>query len=216
MPLKIGEFLVKSNLINQEQLEKALEEQKQTGGRIGEHLIRLGYVTEEDILDCLSQQYGVPSINLRHFDIDESIIRLIPADVARKYQFIPVSKTGATLTVAMGDPTNVFAMDDITFITGYRVEPVVASEEALREAIDKYYGTTHALELKKVMEDLQTVEESALEVLEDDIEDTDVAERRRHHRSRGLRRRGAGGSARQPDSHRCAQAWRIRHPRRAL
>jgi type IV pilus assembly protein PilB len=176
MPLKIGEFLVKSNLINQEQLEKALEEQKQTGGRIGEHLIRLGYVTEEDILDCLSQQYGVPSINLRHFDIDESIIRLIPADVARKYQFIPVSKTGATLTVAMGDPTNVFAMDDITFITGYRVEPVVASEEALREAIDKYYGTTHALELKKVMEDLQTVEDSALEVLEDDIEDTDVAD----------------------------------------
>jgi type IV pilus assembly protein PilB len=176
MPLKIGEFLVKSNLINQEQLDKALEEQKQTGGRIGEHLIRLGYVTEEDILDCLSQQYGVPSINLRHFDIDESIIRLIPADVARKYQFIPVSKTGATLTVAMGDPTNVFAMDDITFITGYRVEPVVASEEALRDAIDKYYGTTHALELKKVMEDLQTVEDSALEVLEEDLEETDVAD----------------------------------------
>jgi len=160
MPLKIGEFLQKANLINQEQLERALEEQKSSGGRIGEHLIRLGYVTEEDILDCLSQQYGVPSINLHHFEIDESIIRLIPADVARKYQFIPVSKTGATLTVAMADPTNVFAMDDITFITGYRVEPVVASEEALREAIDKYYGTTHAMELKKVMEDLQTVEDS--------------------------------------------------------
>jgi len=171
MPLKIGEFLQKANLINQEQLERALEEQKSSGGRIGEHLIRLGYVTEEDILDCLSQQYGVPSINLHHFEIDEAIIRLIPADVARKYQFIPVSKTGATLTVAMADPTNVFAMDDITFITGYRVEPVVASEEALREAIDKYYGTTHAMELKKVMEDLQTVEESSLEVLDDDGED---------------------------------------------
>jgi len=171
MPLKIGEFLQKANLINQEQLERALEEQKSSGGRIGEHLIRLGYVTEEDILDCLSQQYGVPSINLHHFEIDESIIRLIPADVARKYQFIPVSKTGATLTVAMADPTNVFAMDDITFITGYRVEPVVASEEALREAIDKYYGTTHAMELKKVMEDLQTVEDSSLEVLDEEDED---------------------------------------------
>jgi len=176
MPLKIGEFLVRSNLINQDQLDKALEEQKQTGGRVGEHLIRLGFVTEEDILDCLSQQYGVPSINLRHFEIDESIIRLIPADVARKYQFIPVSKTGATLTVAMADPTNVFAMDDITFITGYRVEPVVASEEALREAIDKYYGTTHALELKKVMEDLQTVEESALEVLEEEEDLDDITD----------------------------------------
>jgi type IV pilus assembly protein PilB len=176
MPLKIGEFLVRSNLINRDQLDKALEEQKQTGGRVGEHLIRLGFVTEEDILDCLSQQYGVPSINLRHFEIDESIIRLIPADVARKYQFIPVSKTGATLTVAMADPTNVFAMDDITFITGYRVEPVVASEEALREAIDRYYGTTHALELKKVMEDLQTVEESALEVLEEEEDLDDITD----------------------------------------
>jgi len=174
MPLRIGELLTKAKLLTNEQLDKALDEQKQTGGRIGEHLIRLGFVTEEDILDCLSQQYGVPSINLQHFEIDESIIRLIPADVARKYQFIPVSKTGATLTVAMSDPTNVFAMDDITFITGYRVEPVVASEEALREAIDRYYGTTHAIELKKVMDDLSTVEETALEVL-DEEEEEDLA-----------------------------------------
>jgi len=171
MPLRIGELLTKAKLLTNEQLEKALDEQKQSGGRLGEHLIRLGFVTEEDILDCLSQQYGVPSINLQHFEIDESIIRLIPADVARKYQFIPVSKTGATLTVAMSDPTNVFAMDDITFITGYRVEPVVASEEALRESIDKYYGTTHAIELKKVMDDLSTVEETALEVLDEDEEE---------------------------------------------
>ncbi len=175
MPLKLGELLIKAQLLTDAQLEQALEEQKQTGGRLGEHLVRLGFVTEEDILDCLSQQYGVPSINLRHFEIDESIIRLIPSDVARKYQFIPVSKTGATLTVAMADPTNVFAMDDITFITGYRVEPVVASEEALREAIDKYFGTTHAMELKKVMDDLSTVEEASLEVLEED-EDLDVAD----------------------------------------
>ena len=175
MPLKLGELLSKAQLISQQQLEHALEEQQQSGGRLGEHLVRLGYVSEEDILDCLSQQYGVPSINLRHFEIDESIIRLIPADVARKYQFIPVSKTGATLTVAMADPTNVFAMDDITFITGYRVEPVVAAEEALREAIDRYYGTTHALELKKVMEDLSTVEEASLEVL-DEEEDLDITD----------------------------------------
>lgn len=175
MPLKIGELLLKAQLINDDQLEKALEDQKQSGGKVGEHLVKRGFVSEEDILDCLSQQYGVPSINLRHFDIDESIIRLIPADVARKYEFIPVSKTGATLTVAMGDPTNVFAMDDITFITGYRVEPVVASEEALRVAIDKYFGTTHAIELKKVMDDLSTVDETSLEVLEEE-EELDVAD----------------------------------------
>ncbi|NOZ79135.1 MAG: type IV-A pilus assembly ATPase PilB [Acidobacteria bacterium] len=175
MAAQLGELLLKANVITQEQLDKVLEAQKNTGGRIGEHLIRLGYCTEDDILDCLSQQYGVPSINLRNFEIDESIIRLIPADVVRKYQFIPVSKTGATLTVAMNDPTNVFAMDDITFITGYRVEPVVASEGALREAIDRYYGTTHSIELKKVMDDLSTVEEAAaLEVLEEE-EELDVA-----------------------------------------
>lgn len=170
MPLKIGEILLKAQLISKDQLEKALAEQKQSGGRIGEHLLHLGYVSEEDILDCFSQQFGVPSINLSSFDIDEAVIRLIPADVARKYQFIPVSKSGATLTVAMADPTNVFAMDDITFITGYRVEPVVASESALRDAIDKYFGTTHAIELKKVMDDLSTVDESSLEVLEDEEE----------------------------------------------
>ncbi len=175
MPLKIGELLLKAQLISEDQLEKALEDQKQAGGRVGEHLVKRDFVSEEDILDCLSQQYGVPSINLRHFDIDDSIIRLIPADVARKYEFIPVSKTGATLTVAMSDPTNVFAMDDITFITGYRVEPVVASEEALREAIDKYFGTTHAIELKKVMDDLSTVDETSLEVLEEE-EELDVAD----------------------------------------
>ena len=175
MALKLGELLLKAKLLTKEQLEKALAEQQQLGGRLGEHLLRLGFVTEDDILDCLSQQYGVPSINLRHFDIDDSIVRLIPADVARKYEFVPVSKSGATLTVAMGDPTNVFAMDDITFITGYRVEPVVASEEALREAIDRYYGTTHAIELKKVMDDLSTVEETAsLEVVDED-EELDVA-----------------------------------------
>ncbi len=174
MAAKLGELLLKARLVTEEQLEKALAEQKQIGGRLGEHLVRLGYVTEEDILDCLSQQYGVPSINLRHFDIDESIIKLIPADVARKYQFIPVSKSGATITVAMADPTNVFAMDDITFITGYRVEPVVASEEALREAIDRYYGTTHAVEIKKVMEDLAMADDAELEVL-DEEEDLDVA-----------------------------------------
>ncbi len=84
MALKIGELLIKAKLISEPQLARALEEQRASGGRLGEHLVQLEFVTEEDILDCLSQQYGVPSINLKHFDIDESIIRLIPADVARK------------------------------------------------------------------------------------------------------------------------------------
>src|ERR1051325_2263045 len=128
--VRLGELLTKASLISQDQLKEALKAQKETGGKLGETLIKLGFVSEEDITECLSQQFGVPSINLAHFEIDSSVIKLIPADVARKYNILPVNKTGATITIAMADPTNVFAMDDIKFMTGYNVEPVVASELA--------------------------------------------------------------------------------------
>ena len=165
MALKLGELLVKAQIITPQQLDKALGEQRSTGGKIGEVLQRLAFVTEEDIIECLSLQYGVPSINLRHFDIDENVAKVIPVDLARKYNVIPVNKTGATLTVGMADPTNIFAMDEITFMTGYRVEPVVSSEEAILEAIDRYFGSSREIELKKVMDDLATVDEAALELL---------------------------------------------------
>ena len=170
MALKLGELLIKSQMINEQQLDKALGEQKSTGGRLGEILQKMGLVTEDDIIDCLSHQFGVPSINLRHFEIDESVAKLIPVDLARKYNVIPVNKTGATLTVAMSDPTNIFAMDEITFVTGYRVEPVVASEEAIAESVDKYHGTSREVELKQVMEELATFDEAALELLEEEDE----------------------------------------------
>jgi type IV pilus assembly protein PilB len=173
MALKLGELLLKAQLINQQQLTKALDEQKNSGGKLGEILQRLGFVTEDDIIECLSHQFGVPSINLRHFEIDPNVAKIIPVDLARKYNVIPVNKTGATLTLAMTDPTNIFAMDEITFMTGYRVEPVVASEEAIRERIDRNFGSSRELELKKVMEDLTTVDEAALELMEED-EEVDV------------------------------------------
>ncbi len=174
MSVRLGELLTKASLISQDQLKEALRVQKETGGKLGETLIKLGFVSEEDITECLSQQFGVPSINLAHFEIDPSVIKLIPADVARKYNILPVNKTGATITIAMADPTNVFAMDDIKFMTGYNVEPVVASEIGIKAAIDNYYGSTSSLELKKVMEDLQQSELADLEVLEDE-EELDVA-----------------------------------------
>ncbi|NIV46098.1 MAG: type II secretion system protein GspE, partial [Gammaproteobacteria bacterium] len=170
MALKLGEMLVKAGLIGQEQLQEALESQKTNGEKLGFNLIRLGYVKEDEITQLLSEQYGVPSINLRHFEIDESVINLIPSEVAQKYLVLPVNRTGATLTIAMADPTNVFAMDDIKFMTGYNVEPVVASEIAIREAIEKYYGSQHALELKKVMDEMAEAETEALEVLEEEEE----------------------------------------------
>jgi type IV pilus assembly protein PilB len=174
MSVRLGELLTKASLITQDQLKEALKSQKASGGKLGETLIKLGFVSEEDITECLSQQFGVPSINLSHFDIDGNVIKLIPADVARKYNILPVNKTGATITIAMADPTNVFAMDDIKFMTGYNVEPVVASELGIKAAIDNYYGSASSLELKKVMEDLQQESSSDLEVLEED-EELDVA-----------------------------------------
>ncbi|MFZ2493264.1 MAG: type IV-A pilus assembly ATPase PilB [Thermoanaerobaculia bacterium] len=174
MSVRLGELLTKASLITQDQLKEALRVQKETGGKLGETLIKLHFVSEEDITECLSQQFGVPSINLAHFEIDPGVIKLIPADVARKYNILPVNKTGATITIAMADPTNVFAMDDIKFMTGYNVEPVVASELGIKASIDNYYGSTSSLELKKVMEDLQQAETADLEVLEEEDE-LDVA-----------------------------------------
>ena len=175
MAVKLGEMLIKANLLTQKKLQEALEYQKSNGGKLGFNLVKLGFVKEEDITRVLSQQHGVPAVNLRTMELDEAIVKLVPSEVAQKYLILPVSRTGATLTVAMVDPTNVFAMDDIKFMTGYNVEPVVASEVAIKESIDKYYGSIHALELKKVMDEMAETEDPAgLEVLEDS-EDVDLA-----------------------------------------
>ena len=173
-PDKLGELLVKSGRINQAQLQEALAHQKDQGGRLGTNLIKLGHITERQLVDALSEQFKVPSVDLNNMEIEDAVIKIIPADIARKYTIFPVTKAGATVTVAMIDPTNVFAMDDVKFMTGYRVEPVVASETAIRAAIDKYYGSTHAIELKKVMEDLSEESGGDLEVLEEE-EDLDLA-----------------------------------------
>src|SRR5213594_2326063 len=175
MAVKLGEMLIKAGLLTPQKLQEALEYQKTNGGKLGLNLVKLGLVKEEDITRVLSQQYGVPAINLIKVEVDDSVVKLIPSEVAQKYLILPISRNGATLTVAMVDPTNVFAMDDIKFMTGYNVEPVVASEVAIKEAIDKYYGSIHALELKKVMDEMaETDDPAALEVLED-TEDVDLA-----------------------------------------
>ncbi len=144
MPVRIGELLLKEKRITPAQLQEALSYQKTNGGKLGFNLVKLGLVKDEEITALLSKQYGVPSINLTQFEIDASIIKLIPSETAHKYQIVPLSRAGATLTIAMTDPTNVFAMDDIKFMTGYNVEPVVASETAVTDAIQKYYSAAPA------------------------------------------------------------------------
>jgi type IV pilus assembly protein PilB len=187
MAARIGELLLKERRITNDQLQAALEHQRQNGGKLGFNLVKLGFVKDDEITALLSKQYGVPSIALGAFEIDPAIVKLLPGETALKYQVIPLSRAGATLTIAMTDPTNVFAMDDIRFMTGYNVEPVVASEIAVTDAIQKYYGKAmaamaaagtnargvakpevSALELaSQALENLPTISDEDVELLEE-------------------------------------------------
>jgi len=179
MSERLGDLLVTAERISADQLDKALNVQREQGGRLGSHLIQLGALSESELAQFLSEQHGVPSVDLSEVQIDDTVLNLIPRDLCIKYTMIPVSRSGAKVTVAMADPANVFALDDIKFSTGYNVEPVVATESALVAAIDRYYGSTHAIELKRVMDDLREDEEipEDLELLEDEEElDLDTLE----------------------------------------
>jgi type IV pilus assembly protein PilB len=169
MSVRLGEILVKESLISQDQLQKALEYQRANGGKLGSCLTKMGFITDDDITGVLSRQYGVPSINLKYYEIDPSVIRLIPQDTALRYQVVPLSRVGSVLTIAMTDPTNVFAMDDVKFMTGFNVEPVVASESAIADAISRFYGGSHSNgeELTNLMRDLVDEE---LELASDEAE----------------------------------------------
>src|SRR5438045_2534593 len=143
---RLGELLVRENLISLQQLQKAQEAQRKTGGWLGVSLTKLGIIAEEDLTNFLSKRYGVPPINLAEFEVDPEVIKLIPVEVVKKHQVIPVNRAGSSLIVAMSDPSNIYAIDDLKFLTGYNIEVVVASEVAIDEAIAKYYEhhTTYA------------------------------------------------------------------------
>src|SRR5438067_8959751 len=154
MSAKLGEILVRENLLSAQQLREALDYQRSHGGRLGFNLVKMGLVSDDMITAVLSRQYGVPSVNLELFDIEPSVIRLIPQEVAQKYSVLPLSRVGASLTLAMVDPTNVFAMDDIKFMTGLNIEPVVVAEASIQQAIAKHYGSSREIELAGVGADV--------------------------------------------------------------
>jgi len=142
---RLGAMLVSSGLITDEQLKKALAAQKAEGGRLGSILVKLGFIQEDKLMTFLSKQYGVPYVDLNKFEINAAVIKHIPADVAQKYRIMPINRTGSTITIAMVDPSNIFAIDDIKFMTGYNVEAVVATEGAIVESIKKNYGGAKSL-----------------------------------------------------------------------
>src|SRR6266699_548433 len=152
---RLGDLLVADGLLTAEQLKKALAEQKGSPEKLGSVLVRLNFVNEDQLIGFLSRQYGVPSITLAQLEIDPTVLRLVPAPTARKYEVIPVRKMGNSLAVAMADPTNVFALDDIAFMTNLQVLPLVASQTAIRKAIDRnYQSKTEAI--ASVMQDISS------------------------------------------------------------
>src|SRR2546428_5315525 len=173
MSQRLGDLLVKEKVISQEQLNQATKVQKETNCRLGSALVKLGFLTDEDVTNFLSRQYGVPAINLSYFEIDPSVVKLIPFETAKRYQILPLSRVGASLTIAMVDPTNVFAMDDIKFMTGFNIEPVVASEAAIQEALKKLYGAADD-SVKNMMTELEKTEDGALE-MEAEQQELDMA-----------------------------------------
>jgi len=175
MAVRLGELLLREQRVTPAQLQEAVSFQRTNGGRLGTTLVKLGFLTDDEITSVLSRQYGVPAVNLSEIEIEPSVARLIPAETASKYNAIPIARNGTTLTLAMTDPTNVFAMDDVKFMTGLHVEPVVASDTAIREAIARSFsknglvtlnGARTADLVSKALEDLGA-DSDGLEVVAD-------------------------------------------------
>lgn len=164
---RLGELLVKEQMITPIQLKKAMERQRSSGSRLGYELTKLGYIDENELTGFLSKQYGVPSINLSDFEVDPEVLKLLPKEVVTRHQVIPINKSGNTLIIAMADPSNIYAIDDIQFITKFSVEVVVASEQAISDSIEKYY--TSNVSFDEVMMDFGE-EEDDIE-WEDDVEE---------------------------------------------
>jgi type IV pilus assembly protein PilB len=175
MAAKLGQLLLASNIISEDQLKEALTLQRREGGRLGTNLVKLGHITEEKLVTFLSRQYGVSSVNLSDFKVDPSVLKLVPVDIAWKYLIMPVARVGATLTIAMADPSNVFAIDDVKFMTGYNVEVVVSSESSILDAISRHYaGQGDALIAAKKSAAAQAVQAKDYTLTEDDFKGEEI------------------------------------------
>jgi hypothetical protein len=175
MAAKLGQLLIASNIITEDQLKEALSLQRREGGRLGTNLVKLGHITEERLVTFLSRQYGVPAIDLSDYKIDQAVLKLIPIDIVRKYLIMPVARVGATLTIAMADPSNVFAIDNVKFMTGYSVEVVVSSESLILNAISSHYGGQgDALITTKKSATAQVIQAKDYTISEDDLRDDGI------------------------------------------
>jgi type IV pilus assembly protein PilB len=175
-PERLGDLLVREKLITREQLDKALQEQKQSGTRVGYNLVKLGFIAETELTKILARQYKMPAVDLSRFEVDPRIAKLVPADLAMKHLVLPLKRDGRTLTVAMADPTNLGVLEDLKFITRYDIFPVIGGEFSIKSAVDKIYEAAmenQVADLMSVIDDMAT--DGDVEVLEDQEEDVSAA-----------------------------------------
>src|SRR5215216_130209 len=169
---RIGELLISEGLISREQLQRALDEQRASGTRVGYNLVKLGFIKETELTKILARQYRMPAVDLTRFNVDPRIAKLIPADLAIKHLVLPLKRDGRTLTVAMADPTNLGVLEDLKFITRYDIFPVIGGEFSIKSAVDKIYEAameSQVSDLMSVIDDMAT--EGDVEVVEDRDED---------------------------------------------
>ena len=170
MASNLGELLVKEKLVNEDQLEEAALFQKKNGVPIGSALTRLGIVSEDEMAQALSRQLGYPFVDLDQFEVYPDVINLIPLEIAQKYRIMPIHRIRSFLTLAMVDPVDITAMEDVKFRTGLSVQPVIASESSIKNAINKYYGSSHALRVKKTLDEVELAEDTCIKIIEEEDE----------------------------------------------
>ncbi len=176
MGSNLGELLIQEKLLDSEQLKSALEFHKKNDIGIGSAIVSLGYLTEEEMAQALSRQLGYPYINLDQFEVYPDVISLIPMEIAKKYLIMPIHRIRSFLTLAMVDPTDLGIIEDVRFRTGLSIQPVIASESGIMSAISKYYGSSDALRVKQIVDEIEQAEDTSVNIIEEEEEDYDIEE----------------------------------------
>ncbi len=171
---RVGDLLIKEGLVTREQVQKALDEQRQSGTRVGYNLVKLGFIQENDLVRTLARQYKMPAVDLSKFEVDAKIVKLVPADLATKHLVLPLKRDGRTLTVAMADPTNLGVIEDLKFITRYDIFPVIAGEFTLKNVIEKHYESND-VQMSTLLSEIEGMETEDLEVVEEEKEEMSAA-----------------------------------------
>ena len=176
MASNLGELLLREKLLTSDQLKSALDLQKKNGIPLTTALVNLKIITEEEMAKALSRQLGYPYIDLNQFEVYPEVINLIPVEIAKKAMIMPIHRIRSFLTLAMVDPTDLDIIEDIRFRTGLSIQPVIASETGIMNAISKYYGATDSIRVKKILDEIELAEDTTVNIIEEDDEDYDIEE----------------------------------------